>query len=161
MIKNLLSISTLVSLLSCQQTIEPSPEVTLDDWHLAATQADHQRYFDYFLSDSSIFMGTDQTERWTAGEFKEWAKPFFERGTAWNFEPYARSIHFNHDKTVCWFEEEIDTKHLGPLRGTGVLVKELGTWKIDQYILSIAVPNQLVNNLILQIDSLKNLSNEN
>lgn len=161
MIKAFLSVVTFVFLMSCQQKESPSAEVTLDDWHLAAAQADHVRYFGYFLSDSSIFMGTDQTERWTASEFRDWSKPFFDRGSAWNFEPYARTMHYNGDKSVCWFEEEIDTKHLGPLRGSGVLVKDMGTWKIDQYVLSIAVPNQLVNNLVFQIDSLKTISNEN
>lgn len=161
MINRIFIFFAIVLLAGCRGESGPPPEEVLNDWHLAASQANEEKYFSYFYSDSSIFMGTDQTERWTAIEFRKWSSPFFERGSAWDFKPYARSLRYNPEKTVCWFEEEIDTDHLGPLRGTGVLLKSDNVWKIDQYILSIAVPNQLVNNLVTQIDSLKTLSDEN
>ena len=37
---------------------------TLDDFHLAASQADAKRYFGYFAPEG-VFLGTDGGERWT------------------------------------------------------------------------------------------------
>ncbi|MYH08244.1 MAG: nuclear transport factor 2 family protein, partial [Rhodothermaceae bacterium] len=39
-------------------------ESVLDDFHLAASEADYDRYFGH-LAEESIFLGTDITERWT------------------------------------------------------------------------------------------------
>src|SRR5262245_30288035 len=68
----------------------------LDDWHDAAAKADEERYFRHFTPDA-VFMGTDVTERWTRDAFREWAKPYFNRGKAWSFTPHDRFVSFSND----------------------------------------------------------------
>ena len=48
----------------------------IDNWHQAAARADFNDFFDA-MADSSIYIGTDATERWTKPEFITYAKPLF------------------------------------------------------------------------------------
>jgi len=124
---------------------EPRAAVSavLEDWHKAAGAADEARYFGHFTADA-VFMGTDATERWTRDEFRAWAKPIFARGKAWSFRAVSRNVSVSRDGTVAWFDEALDTPNMGPCRGSGVLVKEGGAWKIAQYNLSVPIPNDLL-----------------
>lgn len=124
----------------------------LNDWHDAAAEADFERYFGHFASDSAIFMGTDATERWTVAEFRPWSKPYFDRGKAWSFTPVERHLYFSENGATAWFDEKLDTPNLGPARGTGVLVKEDTTWKIAHYNLSIPIPNAIADTVVQQIE---------
>ena len=118
----------------------------LDEWHLAASNADYNRYFDAFASDG-IFVGTDATEHWTKQEFQVFAKPFFDRGKAWDFKAVERHIYFSKDQKTVWFDELLSTWMKG-CRGSGVLVKTAGVWKIKHYVLSMTVPNEHTNAVI-------------
>lgn len=138
-----------------ERNFNPSEEqvhAVLDDWHQAAAEADFERYFGHFHSDSSIFMGTDATERWTISEFRPWSKPYFDRGNAWNFEPVERHVYFSANGKVSWFDEVLDTPNLGPSRGTGTLIKEDEEWKIAHYNLSIPIPNAIVDSVVKQVE---------
>jgi uncharacterized protein (TIGR02246 family) len=115
----------------------------LDDWHKAATQADEARYFGHFTPDA-VFLGTDATERWTRDEFRTWARPYFSKGKAWSFTTVSRHVSFSKDGAVAWFDEALSTPNMGPARGSGVLVKDGGAWKLAQYNLSIPIPNDLM-----------------
>ena len=110
----------------------------LDDWHDAASKADEARYFDHFAAEG-VFLGTDATERWTVPAFRVYAHPHFAKGAAWSFRATRRVIAVRGD--TAWFDEDLDTPNLGPARGTGVLVREGGAWKIAQYSLSVPIPN--------------------
>lgn len=137
------------------QSYNPSEQEVnqvLDDWHDAAAEADFDRYFDHFHSDSSIFMGTDATERWTVAEFRPWAEPHFEDGEAWNFTPEQRHIYFSGNGKTAWFDEELDTPNLGPARGSGVLLLDDQEWKIAHYNLSIPIPNAIADTVIQQVE---------
>ncbi len=111
----------------------------LDDWHDAAAKADEPRYFAHF-AEGGVFLGTDATERWTVPEFRAYAHPRFATGKAWSFRTTRRAITFVSD--VAWFDEDLATERLGPARGSGVLVRTNGTWKIAHYDLSIPIPNE-------------------
>ncbi|TRX58805.1 nuclear transport factor 2 family protein [Fulvivirga sp. M361] len=130
----------------------------LNDWHQAASDADFDRYFGYFEDDSSIFMGTDATERWTVAEFKPWSKPYFDRGKAWSFSPDERYIYLSDDGKTAWFDETLSTPNLGPSRGTGVLTKSVEGWKISHYNLTVPIPNEIVGTVVEQIDSMLNVT---
>jgi hypothetical protein len=132
----------------------------LDDWHDAAEQADFDRYFNHFASDSAIFMGTDATERWTISEFRPWAKPYFDRGQAWNFTPVDRHVYLSENKQIAWFDESLDTPNLGPARGTGVLQFQRGSWKIAHYNLSIPIPNAIADTVVKQVEQALNNQSE-
>ena len=122
----------------------------LNDWHQAASVADESRYFSHFAP-NGIFMGTDATERGTVTEFRAWAKPHFQRKSAWSFTPHDRHIDFSADGRTAWFDEALDTPNLGPCRGSGVLIRQGSTWKIAQYNLSIPIPNDLANGIVKEI----------
>lgn len=132
----------------------------MDDWHLAATEANFERYFMHFTGDSAIFMGTDATERWTVAEFKPWAKPYFDDGEAWDFTPVERHVYLSDNGQTAWFDESLDTPNLGPARGSGVLVKQAETWKIAHYNLSIPIPNAIVDTVVQQVDRALNNKSE-
>lgn len=142
-----------------QETQSPPPEpeavdAVLDDWHAAAAEGDFERYFDHFENDSSIFMGTDATERWTISEFKPWSRPYFEDdGVAWTFTPTFRKVYFSENGQTAWFDEELDTPNLGPSRGSGVLVNTENGWKIAHYNLAIPIPNAIVDDVVDQIET--------
>lgn len=111
----------------------------LDDWHDAAAKADEERYFAHF-ADGGVFLGTDGTERWTVPQFRAYAHPHFAKGKAWTMRSTRREITFQHD--VAWFDEDLISEGLGPVRGSGVLVRDPnGRWKIAQYNLSFPIPN--------------------
>lgn len=128
----------------------------LDDWHLAATEANFDRYFMHFSGDSAIFMGTDATERWTVAKFKPWAKPYFDDGRAWDFTPIERHVYLSDNGETAWFDEALDTPNLGPARGSGVMIRKEETWKITHYILSIPIPNAIVDTVVKQVDQALN-----
>lgn len=130
--------------------ITPESEVgtMLDRWHAAAASADENAYFALFADDSSIFMGTDATERWTATEFRAWAKPFFDRGRAWAFKCVERHVYLSPDGSVAWFDEVLDTPNMGPCRGTGVATSRDGVWKVAHYNLTVPVPNAIIDRVV-------------
>ncbi|WP_373073389.1 nuclear transport factor 2 family protein [Zeaxanthinibacter enoshimensis] len=138
-------------LLSCGQLIaqeKPEEKITnvLDKWHLAAARADFDSYFE-LMTDDAVFIGTDATELWGKPAFKEFSKPYFDRGKAWNFTSLERNIYLGADGNFAWFDELLDTQ-MKICRGSGVLKKEDGQWKIAHYVLSIAVPNEVVDELV-------------
>jgi ketosteroid isomerase-like protein len=120
----------------------PAIERMLDDWHDAASRADEARYFGHFTADA-IFLGTDATERWTVPQFREYAHPHFEAGSAWSFRATRRGVVIDPGGRIAWFDEDLATEGLGPARGSGVLLRgEDGRWRIAQYNLAITVPNE-------------------
>ncbi|MEO9510933.1 MAG: nuclear transport factor 2 family protein [Flavobacteriaceae bacterium] len=118
----------------------------LDGWHLAASNADFDAYFGKMTNDG-VFIGTDATENWQNKAFKAFSKPYFDNGKAWNFKAVERNIYMNETKDFAWFDELLDTQ-MKLCRGSGVIRKEQGQWKIAHYVLSIAVPNEHVAELI-------------
>ena len=115
----------------------------LDDLNMYATTADFKNYFDLFAQESQ-YIGTDATEVWTKQEFSDWAKPFFDKKTTWNFKSLKRNIFFSKDGNYAWFDEILDTQ-MKICRGSGVLEKIGGKWKIKQYVLSVTVPNEVID----------------
>ncbi len=131
---------------------ETAIAAVLDDWHLAAAQADEGRYFGH-LAEGAVFLGTDATERWPKAAFQVWAHPIFQRGKAWSFKATRRAISLSKDGRTAWFDEDLDTPNLGPCRGSGVLSKERDRWLIQQYNLSVPIPNELMKAVKAQIEA--------
>lgn len=122
----------------------------LDNWHKASATADEDAFFGAMTEDG-IYLGTDASERWLRDELRKWAKFAFEREVAWAFTSSKRQIYFSDNQKTAWFEEMLDTQ-MGVCRGSGVLTKIGGEWKIRHYDLSIMVPNDLVKDFMTLVE---------
>ena len=127
---------------------------TLNEFHDAAANADGRRYFRLF-TDDGVFIGTDASERWTVKQFRAYAEPFFSKGQGWVYKPRSRQVVIADlpCKCIAWFDELLDSKNYGTSRGTGVLVKKNGAWKIAQYALTFPIPNDLAKGMTGEIRS--------
>jgi hypothetical protein len=115
----------------------------LDQWHKDAATGSFDSYFNA-MSEASYFLGTDETEVWDKQTFMEFSKPHFADGEGWVFTTKRRNIHLADDLQTAWFDEDLDT-WMGVCRGSGVLHIVKGEWKITHYVLSVAVPNDKIN----------------
>ena len=145
----LLSCLTLVA--SGQSKDEKDVNEVLDNWHKAAADHNADAFFGA-MNDNSVYIGTDETERWTKKEFEAFAKPYFDKGKAWDFKPYDRDVHVTSDGQNVWFSELLTT-WMGVCRGSGILTKTKKGWKIEQYHLAVTVPNDIVKDFISLVDS--------
>ena len=131
-----------------------SIDSTLNELHDAAARADGRRYFPLF-TDDGVFIGTDAGERWTVKQFRAYAEPFFSKGQGGVYKPRSRHIVIADVpcRCVAWFDELLDSQNYGTSRGTGVLVKKNGAWKISQYALTFPIPNDLAKGMTAEIRS--------
>lgn len=120
----------------------------LDAFNAAAAKADYDGYFNLF-ADESTFIGTDATEIWDKKAFMVWAKPYFDKKKTWNFKALKRNIYFSKDGKLAWFDELLDTQ-MKICRGSGVVEKINGSWKVKQYVLSMTVPNEVVDKVVTE-----------
>lgn len=119
----------------------------LNTWHLAAAKADLDTYISA-MADDGVFVGTDATEHWGPKEFRKFAAPYFEKRQTWDFKPLQRHVYFSGDGNIVWFDELLDT-WMSLCRGSGVLQKQSdGNWKIIHYVLSMTVPNDVVDEVV-------------
>ncbi|USN99208.1 MAG: nuclear transport factor 2 family protein [Phycisphaeraceae bacterium] len=131
----------------------------LDAWHAAAAHGDFDAYFSR-MTPNAVFLGTDESERWTREQFEDFARPYFDGEEAWTYRVLERHVRpwrvsTNKDKpAVAWADEILDNDHYGHCRGTAVLVRgEDGAWRIDQYSLTFLVPNDAAPRVVELIRS--------
>ena len=157
MIRKLFSLLLIVFFFSCskkeenislidKRSIKKNINLLINNWHKAATDADFDAYFNK-MDSVSVFIGTDATENWNKKQFKDFSKPYFDKGKAWDFKTLERNIYINNLGNFAWFDELLDT-WMGTCRGSGVLEKKNNTWKIKHYVLSIPIPNDDINAII-------------
>lgn len=117
-----------------------SLNIFMEEWHLAAHNADAEGFFGR-MSEDAIYLGTDASERWLRDELRQWAKKAFEREHAWSFTALERNWKQEDGFWIC---DELLETGMGICRSTAVLVPENGSWKIQHYQLSLAVPNEKI-----------------
>lgn len=153
--KKLFLILTIIILASCTNTQLNKVDISeskkainslLNDWHKAAATANYDEYFSK-MDSVSIFIGTDATENWNKKAFEDFSKPYFDKGKAWSFVAAERNIYVNVTGDFAWFDELLNT-WMGACRGSGVLEKKAGEWKIKHYVLSVTVPNDDIQKLL-------------
>ncbi len=125
-------------------------EAVLDDFHAAASAAEEERYFAHFAP-GGVFFGTDASERWTRDQFRAYVHPYFSQGKGWTYHPRNRNVALSRDGETAWFDELLDNAKYGECRGTGVLQHQGGEWKIEQYHLTIPIPNELAGDFVAKI----------
>ncbi len=118
----------------------------LDRMHDAASRADGDTYFGQY-SLAATFIGTDATERWNMVQFRAYAQPYFDQGRGWTYIPRPdRTIVLYGDWAT--FDEVLDHASYGVMRGSGSLHRGADGWKIEQYVLSFAVPNDRAREVV-------------
>lgn len=115
----------------------------MDGWHDDAANA-RMAYFDKIASDG-VYIGTDRKELWTRDEFKAWSKKYFDAKTTWTFKATRRNVYASADRSLIWFDELLDTRNMGPCMASGVIRKTRDGFEIVHYQLSLAVPNEVVD----------------
>jgi uncharacterized protein (TIGR02246 family) len=134
----------ILAALAIQTAPEAEVAAVLDRLNAASTAADGEAYFDLFTPDAR-FVGTDASEHWSLAEFRAYAAPVFARGRGWSYRATRRTITVApiECRCVAWFEEELTNQSYGRTRGSGVMRLTEAGWKIEQYVLSLAIPNDL------------------
>lgn len=130
------------------QTASPEAEVAavLDRLEAASAAADAEAYFALYTPEAR-FVGTDAREHWTLDELRAYAGPSFTTGRGWSYPATARTITIApiECRCVAWFEEQLTNASYGKARGSGVMRLTETGWKIEQYVLSLAVPNEIAS----------------
>jgi ketosteroid isomerase-like protein len=114
----------------------------IDSFHDAASHGDTDRYLGY-MTDDGVFLGTDEWERWPKQpEFVNYVGTRFKDGAGWNYQSVERNIRVADSGEYAWFDEVVYSEQNGRFRGTGVLSKQDGSWKIAHYAMSFLILNE-------------------
>lgn len=125
-------------------------DAVLDEFHAAAADADEERYF-ATLAPRAVFLGTAPGERWQGDELRAFVHGYFSRGVGWAYLPSIRSVDVAPDGSTAWFDETVSNEHYGECRGSGVLRREAGSWQIEQYNLTIPIPDAIAPDVVQRI----------
>lgn len=128
------------------EAIKKTTDSILNNWHLAATQANFDPYFNA-MDSIAVFIGTAASENWTKAQFSAYSKPYFDQGEAWDFKTLERNIYVHKSGDLVWFDELLNT-WMGTCRGSGVLEKVGDTYAIKHYVLSVTIPNEDIQKVI-------------
>lgn len=118
----------------------------MNKWHQSAALGDEKIFFGS-MDSSAVYLGTDKSEHWTKQEFEAWSKKYFEQDKGWDFKTKERHIYFSDDMEFAWFDELLDT-WMGVSRGSGVLRKINGQYKLLHYNLAVTVPNEKMKKFV-------------
>ncbi len=138
--------SLILIMILCLSGIAYSADVddigkVLDNFHDAAAHADKDRYLG-LMTDDAVFMGTDEWERWPKHpDFTDYVDGRFKNG-GWSYKSVERQIRVADSDDTAWFDEVVFSESNGRFRGTGVLTRQNGTWKIAHYAMSFLVLNE-------------------
>jgi len=114
----------------------------LDDFHDAAAHGDKARYLGH-MTDDGVFMGTDEWERWPKEpDFVDYVGSRFKDGSGWSYRSVERNVQLADSGEVAWFDEVVFSETNGRFRGTGVLLRQGGDWKIAHYAMSFLIFNE-------------------
>ena len=141
--------AALMLALAVQTTPDPAKAevaAVLDQLNVASAAADGDAYFALYTPDAR-FVGTHPGEHWTLEELRTYVAPHFARGNGWSYPATSRVITIAPIECRCiaWFEEQLTNESYGRTRGSGVMRLTDDGWKIEQYVLSLAVPNDLAS----------------
>lgn len=118
----------------------------VDQWHRDAAAAKFDPYFE-FMDESFVYIGTAPNERWNKTTFAAFCKPYFDKGSAWDFKKTDRQWNFSKDGKTAWFDEVLDTWMMD-CRATGVLIKVGKNWKIVHYDLHVLIENEKITEFL-------------
>lgn len=146
--KNLLILGALALLAFTSKVKTSFPELDdfMDEWHHAASTANFESYFGAMNKDF-YFLGTAPGEKWNKEEFASFSKPYFDQGKAWDFTASNRQWYGDTSVGIVWFDEDLDT-WMEDCRGSGVMKKINGEWKLSYYNLTVLIENEKIKEFI-------------
>lgn len=118
----------------------------MNQWHEDAANSNLEAYIG-LMDENAIYIGTDASEIWTTSDFYAFCKPYFDKNTTWNFTTLKRDVNIDSQGHTAWFNEVLNTQ-MGICRGSGTLLKKGDEWKLQQYVLSVAIPNDDMNKVV-------------
>jgi ketosteroid isomerase-like protein len=122
--------------------------LVIDNFHDAAAHGDKDRYLAQ-MTDDAVFLGTDEWERWPKQpDFVDYVGSRFKNGVGWNYRSVERHVRVSDSGDLAWFDEVVHSEQNGRFRGTGVLAKQDGNWKIAHYAMSFLILNENWNDVI-------------
>lgn len=122
---------------------DTEPATALDALHQAGARADPAAFL-LLLTTDAVFLGVNGNTRLEGQSLRDFVSTNFSRGGAWNYHSDQRDIRLSADGAVAWFDESLEHDQLGHGRGSGVLVKNGGGWRIAQYNLTLPASDHLV-----------------
>lgn len=130
-------------------TPETEIAAVLDRLNVASSAADGPAYFALFTPEAR-FVGTDASEHWGMARFRALYEPYFAQGKGWSYPATERTITVApiDCRCVAWFEEKLTNASYGETRGSGVMRLTPEGWKIEQYVLSIPIPNDKADTIV-------------
>ncbi len=129
-------------------------DAVLDAFHAAAAAADEGGYV-ATLAPRAVFLGTAPGERWVGSGFRDFVRSYFSRGKGWSYVPSARSIEVAADGRTAWFDETVENPYYGTCRGSGVLQRYGEDWKIEQYNLTIPIPDEIAPDVVSKVRAMR------
>lgn len=119
----------------------------VDNWHKDVAKMELDAYFN-FMAEDFYFLGTDPSERWSKKEFRSFCEPYFlEKKSTWDFKPIERNWGITADGETAWFDESLNT-WMEECRGSGVIKKIKGEWKLVHYNLTVLIENEKMDKFI-------------
>ena len=125
---------------------EKTLDKIINEWHQNAANAAFDAYFS-ITTDDFIFLGTAPEERWKKKAFMTFCKPYFDKKTTWDFKPSDRLWNYSEDGNTAWFDESLETWMQG-CRGTGILSRIGGEWRLSYYNLHVLIENDKIQEFI-------------
>ncbi|MBL7045594.1 MAG: nuclear transport factor 2 family protein [Parcubacteria group bacterium] len=113
--------------------------------HLVAVATKDVRQLRNAFTADALFVGTDDTEQWSVDRL---IAVLEDSENGWNMLDCTERIicFIDGHGCVATFFETLAHEDFGPLRGSGVVIKNnTGEWRIAQYVLSFSVPNSVVD----------------
>ena len=144
--KKYIQLTLLALTFSFISSAQPNLNAYIDNWHQSASEANYTDYFS-LMDDSFIFLGTAPGERWDKEEFSKFSKPYFDKGKAWSFVGTGRLWNFSKNGKTAWFDEDLETWMRG-CRGSGIMIKRKGEWKLVYYNLTVLIENEKIKEFI-------------
>jgi SnoaL-like domain len=118
---------------------QASPDATLDALHQAGVDA-NPAAFTALLAQDVVFLGVDGAARLEGPSAREFFGEHLLQANTWTYRSSDRDMRLSPDGSVAWFDETLEHDQLGRGRGTGVLIRSSGGWKLAQYNLSVPRP---------------------
>ncbi len=114
----------------------PAVNRAIEDFHVAFARGDSERARAN-LAEGAVVLVPDGTRRWTRDELSAGGENAWD---AWPRRGGGRRVTIDPSGAVAWFDEVVEHAAWGPCRGSGVLVKIDGVWKISQYQYAYSIP---------------------